>query len=47
MSDVWPPPIGMNRDSALVNTRSITFQPSAWPSWVQSFGIGQAAVGRT
>ncbi len=28
----------MYRASAFVKTRSITFQPSGWPSRVQSFG---------
>ena len=38
MSVVVPGPFGMWRASALVKTRSISFQPSGWPSWVQSFG---------
>ena len=33
-----PGPFGMYRDSAFVKARSITFQPSGWPSSVQSFG---------
>ena len=38
MSDVLFGPLGMNRASAFVNVRSMTFHPSGWPSWVQSFG---------
>jgi hypothetical protein len=38
MSVVVPGPLGMWRASAFVKTRSISFQPSGWPSWVQSFG---------
>ena len=33
-----PGPLGMWRASALVKARSITFQPSGLPSWVQSLG---------
>ena len=38
MSAVEPGPFGMWRASALVKARSMTFQPSGWPSWVQSLG---------
>ena len=38
MSAVEFGPLGMNRASALVYARSIIFQLSGWPSWVQSLG---------
>ena len=38
MSAVVPGPFGIARASACEKTRSIIFQPSAFPSRVQSFG---------
>ncbi len=38
MSLVKPDPIGMERVSAFVKTRSMTSQPSGLPSCVQSLG---------
>ena len=38
MSAVEPGPFGMYRASAFVNVRSMTCQPSGWPSPVQSLG---------
>ncbi len=42
MSAVLLGPFGMYRASALVNMRSMTFQPSGWPSWVQSLASDRA-----